>query len=165
MYNCGMTELKPPQEKVYWRGKRLNRRTVAALKWAEKKADLGKKTLVISQGSYTGGAVAASGSTHNGGGAVDISDSNLTTDERIRVVRALKDAGFAAWFRADVPDLWGSHIHAILKNDPELSSGAKYQVTAFMNGRDGLRGNRADDTYRPDPAVRFSYSQQKPVPE
>lgn len=149
---------------MYFRSKRLNRRTVAALKYAEK-IDGINKTYVISQGSYSGGAVAASGSTHNGGGAVDISDSNLTTDERKAVVRALKDSGFAAWFRADVPGLWGSHIHAILKNDPELSSGAKYQVTAFNNGKDGLTGNRDDNTYHPDPAVRFSYNQNKAVPE
>lgn len=159
-----MTELKPPQERVWFRGKKLNRRTVAALKWAEKNDDLAK-LYVISQGSYTGGAVAASGSTHNGGGAIDISDSNLTSAERIKVVKALKNAGFAVWFRQEVDGLWGSHIHAILKNDPELSSGAAYQVRAFMAGKDGLTGNRDDNTYRPDPPVRFSYTQQKPVPE
>lgn len=158
-----MTVLKDPQERVYWRGKKLNRRTIAAIKWAEKNDGVAK-TYVISQGSYNGGRVAASGSTHDGGGAVDISDSNLTKEERIKVVRALKNAGFAVWFRPDVEGLWGSHIHAILKNDPELSSGAKSQVVSFMAGRDGLRGNRVDDTYRPDPPVRFSYSQQKPVP-
>lgn len=159
-----MTELKPAQERVYFRGKKLNRRTIAALKHAEK-IDGIKKLYVLSQGSYNGGKVAASGSTHDGGGAVDVSDSNLTEDERKAVVHALKDSGFAVWFRPTVAGLWGSHIHAILKNDPELSSGAAWQVESFNDGRDGLRGNRIDDTYRPNPAVRFSYNQNKPVPE
>jgi hypothetical protein len=158
------TTLKDPQERVYFRSKKLNRRTIAALKYAEK-IDGIKQLYVIAQGSYNRGGVSQSAGTHDGGGAVDISDSNLTDEDRKKVVRALKDSGFAAWFRPEIPGYWGSHIHAILKNDPEISSGAAQQVASFNRGRSGLRGDAPDPTYRPDPPVRFSYNQNKPVPE
>jgi hypothetical protein len=152
--------LRPPYQRIRYKGVTLNRRTVSALEWAAKRAGV---DLLLAQGSYTGGAVAASGTTHNGGGAVDVRVVNLTTAERVQVVRAMKDAGFAVWHRAAVPGLWGEHIHGILIADSEMSSGAMAQVMSYDAGRDGLRGNRADNTYRPSPRVRWSHLQGRPV--
>lgn len=148
--------------RVTWRGVRLNKRTRAALQWAEKKCGI---RIEPSQGSYNAGGVTASAGTHDGGGAVDIRTRHLTRDQRVKLVRALKDAGFAAWFRKDGWDGkgGGQHIHALAIGDRDMAAGARTQVTSFDAGRDGLRGNRVDNTYRPNPRKRFSYAKNRPV--
>jgi hypothetical protein len=146
-----------PYGRVGWRGVTLNRRTVDALRWVEKRSF----PLLPAQGSYNKG-VGASAGTHDGGGAIDLRVRQYTTDQRITVVRALKDAGFAAWYRAEVPGLWGPHIHALLIGDREMAAGARAQVLAFDAGRDGLRGNRPDPTYRPA-RKRWAYTLGRPV--
>ena len=145
-------------DKVTWRGVRLNKRTRDALLWAENKSGV---RIEPAQGSWSGAP--ASGGTHLGGGAVDIRTRQLTKTQRIALVRALKDAGFAAWFRPDTPGVWGQHIHALAIGDQQLAPGARAQVIAFDNGRDGLRGNRPDNTYRPQPRRRFSWAKGRPV--
>lgn len=150
-----------PYGRVGWRGVTLNRRTVDALRWVERRA---KVPLSPAQGSYNRG-VAASAGTHDGGGAVDLRVGSYSEDQRIAVVRALKDAGFAAWFR---PYNWdgrkgGAHIHALLIGDKEMAAGARSQVLAYDAGRDGLRGNRPDPTYRPKPRKQWSYTLGRPV--
>lgn len=149
-----------PYYRTYWRGYLLNRRTIAMLKWVEKRTGL---RLELAQGSYNAGGVSASGGTHDRGGAVDLRTRQYTDQERRLVLRALKDAGFAAWYRPEVPGLWGPHIHAIAIKDKELSGQAAAQVLSYDAGRDGLRGNREDNTYRPNPRVKWSYLLGKPV--
>lgn len=148
-----------PYGRVGWRGVTLNRRTVDALRWVEKRSF----PLLPAQGSYNSG-VGASAGTHDGGGAIDLRVRQYTRDQRIAVVRALKDAGFAAWHREEVAGLWGPHIHALLIGDREMAAGARAQVLAYDAGRDGLRGNQPDPTYRPKPRKRWSYPLGRPVP-
>lgn len=153
--------------RVTYKGVTVNARTRDALRhaqklWRKRMSD-SSLTIELSQGSYNRGGVSASAGTHDGGGSVDIRVRGLSRDERVGLVVSLKRAGFAAWYRKPSSS-WGPHIHAVANDDKEASSGARNQVTSFHNGRDGLRGNRVDDTYRPDPAVRFSYKKGKPVP-
>lgn len=155
--------IRPPYERIYWRGVRLNRRTVAMLKWAEKKAGLPTGRLLLAQGSYNAGGVSASGGTHDGGGSVDCRVGHLSSTERAALVVALKKAGFAAWFREAVPGLWGAHIHAVAFGDRDASPQARAQLVAFDANRDGLRGNRWDATFRPSPKVEWNYRLGRPV--
>lgn len=106
--------------------------------------------LEIVQGSYTG-TVAASGSTHDQGGAEDCRTVPLKTRERkIAAVKALRRVGLWAWIRPYIPGVWGEHIHAISiqpggrDDQGVLSRGAFSQVQAAYAGRDGLSGNRPD---------------------
>jgi hypothetical protein len=75
----------PPYQRITWRGKRFNRRTVDMIKWAEEKAGF---KFVIGQGSYNTG-VSASAGTHDGGGAADFSVRDLTITQRIKMVDPL----------------------------------------------------------------------------
>ena len=153
--------LLPARGRVVYKGVTVNRRTRAALKWAEKRAGISPP---LSQGSYRP-RTPYSGSTHMGGGAVDISIRSLTDDQRIAFVHALKDAGFAAWWRRPGWDgkNGAEHIHAVLIDDPELSAGAAWQTVGYDAKRDGLTGNKPDNTYRPKPAVRWNYTLGRPV--
>jgi hypothetical protein len=132
------------------------------LVWADKLLTAaGDPPIQIAQGGWRGSnAAAASGDTHAKDGG-DARVRHLTTAQRVRLVRALKDAGFAAWFRPEIPGLWGPHVHFIPIGGV-VSPAAFRQVAAFLAGRDGLRGNRIDRTYRPN--VRWSYPKGRPVP-
>lgn len=103
------------------------------------------KPLQYAQGSYRHGQTAASGSTHDGGGAVDVRTVPLANQaEKMRLVKALRLVGFAAWYRTPIPGVWGEHIHAIAIGCPDLSSGARWQVGEYRAGRDGLTGQQRD---------------------
>lgn len=104
--------------------------------------------VALTQGSYTGGALAASFGTHDGGGAVDLSVRHPVTwdilwDEIDPLIAALRTAGFAAWLR-DTGDLYPDspiHIHAIAIGDRELSEAARAQIDGtfgYLRGYDGL---------------------------
>lgn len=101
--------------------------------------------LVITQGCYNAGGVAASAGTHDGGGAVDIRARDLTGAQIAEAVLKLRHVGFAAWHRTPAQGNWVEHIHCIAIGCPDLSSGAAYQVTAYKNGRNGLANNGKDD--------------------
>lgn len=101
----------------------------------------------ITQGSYTR-AVEASFGTHAGGGAVDLSvmypgTYTIHAEGIEPLIRALRLAGFAAWYR-DFDELYdGSpvHIHAIAIGDQELSLVAREQLTGahgYFLGYNGL---------------------------
>jgi hypothetical protein len=159
-----------PYTRVTFDGKTINARTRDALLYAQQLwRERGRHTLTIrlAQGSYRkGNAAAASGTTHDGGGVVDIRTSGvgLTTQQRKDLVRSLKDAGFAAWNR-DTRDGMSPHVHAIAIADREMSASAGRQVQSYDRGRNGLNGDGKDrGTYRACPQLRFSYKQGKPVP-
>jgi hypothetical protein len=116
----------------------LNWRTVEMLEVAEMHYldQLGIVPLRLAQGSYTT-AVAASGGTHAGGGALDVSVRNLTTDQRKSVVWALRKQGFAAWLRTPAQG-FVYHIHAIAVGDHEMSAAAAQQVVWYKQGLNGL---------------------------
>lgn len=147
-----------PYERIWWRGFALDRRTVSALEWVEKKTG---QTIIITQGSYNPGGVSASGGTHDGGGVIDLRTVHLTRKQRIKLVRTLKKAGFATWYRK--PPIFPYHIHAVLLDHRSASPAAKAQMVSYLNHRNGLVGDAYDDTYRPKPAVRWSHRQNKPV--
>jgi hypothetical protein len=145
-------------DRITWRGKTFTRRAVQSLRWAEDKAGV---TINPSQGSFNGGGVAASGGTHDGE-AIDIRVGGLSRADIDRLVHWLRRAGWAAWYRPAGPS-WGAHIHAV-PTTGILSAQAASQVRAFDAGRDGLRGNRIDPTWRPKVKRRWSYKLGKPVP-
>ena len=103
--------------------------------------------LRITQGSYTSGEPGSFG-THDGGGVVDISIRHPTTlkvlwGEAEPMVLALRQAGFAAWYRAP-GDLWPgapAHIHAVAIGDRDLSPAAREQLEGewgYFRGMDGI---------------------------
>ena len=148
-----------PMDRVSWRGVTLDRRTKRALEWAERRAGV---TLSPSQGSWST-SVGASGTTHAGSGAVDLRVVGYTDRQRKRVVHALKDAGFAVWYRRQTA-AWGPHLHAILIGSQDASPSARWQMAEYDARRSGLTSGGADRTYRPKPPVRFDFDRRRPVP-
>lgn len=154
----GITEaegcLAPPDDytRQTVRGGILNTRTLAMLDQAQRlyaaRGGTPQFRQSITQGSYTGGALAASFGTHDGGGAVDIRITRLA-DGRVnyadigRMIEALRAAGFAAWLR-ETGQLYANspiHIHAIAVGDADLSPvawGQVYSETGYLAGWDGL---------------------------
>lgn len=147
-----------PYDRVWFRGVRMNRRTKRMLKWAEKRAGF---TFNVAQGSYNGNAVAASAGTHSGGGSLDLGMAGVSKANRVKAVRALKDAGFAAWYRKPSQG-FSPHVHAQAFGDREMAASGKAQRASFDRGRDGLAYDRRDSTYRPKPKRGFSFTLNKP---
>jgi hypothetical protein len=130
-------------------GQTLNRRTYQMLLYAQELYQGPGNMLWITQGGYSD-AVDASFGTHAGGGAVDISVRNPSTYEFMEaeaasMVTALRQAGFAAWYRS--PDEgFTPHIHAIAIGDAELSEAAREQLYGqygYFNGGNALPDERA----------------------
>lgn len=138
---------------ITWRGYRFDRWTIAAIEKAE--ADLGI-SLAFRQGSYNAGGVAASGGTHDGGGAVDIDITGLSLTTINRIVDALRRAGFAAWYRPELWQngvrIWGPHIHAVQAFNAKLSPAAAAQIGAYARDLDGL-ADGAKDTHAFHPTL------------
>lgn len=136
------------QKIISYRGVRLNQRTIDMIEAAEK--ILGFK-LRLTQGSYNAGKVSASAGTHDGGGAVDIALKDAATGalfpevRRERIRNATRQVGFASWIRDPSQSDWPWHLHAIAVGDPDLSSGARYQVWAYKNNLNGLASEGRDD--------------------
>lgn len=101
--------------------------------------------LVITQGCYNAGGVAASAGTHDGGGAVDIRARDLSAAQVNEAVLKLRHVGFAAWHRMAIKGVWPEHIHCVAIGCPDLSSGAAGQVVDYKNGRNGLANNGPDN--------------------
>lgn len=136
-------------ERFTFRGRTLDRLTIAALLATEKK--LGYVNTII-QGSYNTG-VAQSAGTHDDGGAVDL----IWFDIR-RKNRALRGQGrFAGWPRETLPGEWSRHWHGILIGNDKASAGAKVQVVEYRNGFDGLAGEGRDHWWRPRKIRAFNY--------
>lgn len=129
-------------------GHTLNVRTAQMLKRAEARTGL---NLVVSQGSYNAGGVAASAGTHDGGGALDISVQSHSQAEINQIVLGLRQVGFAAWHRLPSQGDWPEHIHGIAIGDEELSSGAANQVRYYKERLNGLGTHLPDDGPRLDP--------------
>lgn len=154
-------------DRVSWRGVKLTARQRDAVRWAERKFQ--KKyegvTFLPAQGSWANGSL--SGGTHSGAGALDLRTRHLTDAQRVYMVRCLKDAGQAVWFRADNWDGKGGGQHAHLLDiggQTGMDAGAKWQIKQFDAKRSALVSNKADNTYHPSPKVKFSYPLGKPIP-
>lgn len=138
-----------PLQVIPYGGKKTDRKTAAGLDTAARR--LGYE-LTLMQGSYNEG-VSASGGTHDRGGVVD-----LAPFEHARKVKVLRDLGFAAWYRAPRPGVWGAHVHAVMIGHQDLSPTAFEQTQDYKAGLDGLAGNSRDpNPYRPD-VENFSYA-------
>lgn len=140
----------PPDDRrrVEVAGETITVRTRAMLEAAQARYGGPGDLLRIVQGSYTDD-VAGSFGTHAGGGAVDLSIRDPRRPE-VRLfgdvegmVAALRQAGFAAWYRGPDAVFAGSvpHIHAIAVGDPELAPAAVEQLVGpagYFRGYDGL---------------------------
>ncbi|XVX19859.1 peptidoglycan-binding protein [Actinomycetota bacterium] len=131
-----------------YRGVRVNTRTKKMLAAADAKVPF---AIYLSQGSYRypNGASASAG-THDGGGVVDISVGNMTTTQRWQAVKALRQVGFAAWYRTSAQG-FTPHIHAVAIGDTDLwQANGLYtnrdQVGDYYKGRTGLASNGPDNT-------------------
>jgi hypothetical protein len=127
--------------RVAYRGVTINTRTKAMLLAAEQLAGI---TVSLTQGSYNPGGVDASAGTHDGGGAMDISVSGMSSTTRTNLIKALRQVGFAAWYRTPAQG-FAYHVHAMAISDPDLSSGAQHQTGDYYLGLNGLAGRGADD--------------------
>jgi len=162
-----MTTPETAYTRVMYDGKLVNARTRDALKYAQadwRKRMGHKKSIRLAKGSYQP-ASDTSGTTHNGGGAVDIRTKGVgLTDEEILILsRCLKDAGGAPWIR-DSRDGFDPHIHCLFPGDREMSASAKRQVVSYDLGRNALTNNKVDrNPYRAKPKLRFNYNLGKPV--
>lgn len=153
-----------PYGRDIFHGRLLDHATIAALRHCEH--ELGYE-LTITQG--IGGATASAGS-HTEGRAVDLAEW-----DHARKVRVLRDFGFAAWYRPELPGVWGPHIHAVLifdgrDNRKGIAPVAFDQIGKYDRGEDGLANPPTPDPdpYRPDPKRGFSmreYERSFALPE
>lgn len=152
-----------PYDKTTHGGKTVDWLTKAALMKAERKLGY---ALSITQGSYqaddgTGNDVAASSSTHNGGGVVDLPEY-----EAERKMRALRASGFWAWVREELwrdgRRIWSKHVHAVQATNRKLDPLAFEQV---IQGRAGLNGlaDRGPDPHAGVPVIPFKWPYYGPV--
>jgi hypothetical protein len=153
------------QTPVWWRGVKITARMRDMIRYAERRFQKRYPgvTFVPTQGSWANGSL--SGGTHSGAGAIDWRTWHMTAAQRIYMIRCLKDAGAAIWFR---PKNWdgnggAEHAHMLDRVTTGMDPGAKWQVAQYDARRSGLRSNRVDLTYRTKPAVKWSYPLGKPV--
>jgi len=131
-----------PGKRLSSHGATMNARTKAMLAKAESR--LGR-TLTVTQGSYNPGGDPNSAGTHDGGGVLDLSVRDMPTATQTKVVRTLREVGFAAWRRTPSQGDWPFHIHAVAISDTDLSPAAQHQVGDYYLGRNGLANQAPDD--------------------
>lgn len=137
-------------DRTTYQGKKVNRGTREIINAAntilQNSSRYGKEkeNMTMTQGGYNAGGVAASAGTHDGGGAMDLTAFN--TKNRVKLLRLL---GVAASYRPYIAGLWPAHIHAIVVGDGTASPAAKGQVTSYLKGRNGLKGDGPDPDWRP----------------
>lgn len=151
-----------PYGRTYLQGKTCDNRTKSAFEYANRLFHKRTgKNLVVVQGCYHRG-VSASAGTHDGGGVLDLSVAGMSSKQIHQAVGAMRKAGFAAWHRTPLPGVWGAHIHAVLIGHHNAAPLAKTQMINYRDHRDGLAGNRPDNTWHPKPRV-WSHKRNKPI--
>ncbi|MBA3533376.1 MAG: hypothetical protein H0T73_15755 [Ardenticatenales bacterium] len=155
----GVACARPPEDyrRVMVGRHTVSMRTLAMLDNAQALYGGRGSTRLLIQGSYAPGLDASFG-THDGGGAVDVwavdpRDTSQLLDDIPQLVHALRQSGFAAWYRPANMLYEGMypHIHAIALGDAELSAGARSQIEGpegYLAGRNGLPQS---DYTGPDP--------------
>jgi hypothetical protein len=139
-------------DRVRFGGEVVDRRTSNMLREAQRIAneqDPSIGRLRLSQGCFCHG-VAASAGTHSGAGAFDLSVRGYSEHQKEVIALALRKVGFASWRRMPNQGPWPEHIHGIAIGSKQLPAVAQSQVRSYLNGRDGLVGNRRDPQDRPD---------------
>lgn len=126
--------------RVFWRGRTFDARTRDMLVEVQRLVGPGIELIPV-QGSYSYGS--ASAGTHSGGGAVDLRTWHLGTVEKVRLVTAMRQVGFAAWYR--YPPKFDQHVHGIAIGCPDLSFAAQNQVKDYRRGLNGLADHGPDD--------------------
>lgn len=131
--------------------------------------EIGEPEIVVTQGSYcASGCATDSGTSHDGGGAVDLSIKHLTPwdeshTQTEKLIKVLREVGFAAWYRDEQDDpSWTSnhHIHIVALGAPITGPGAlgsPGQVIAYCDGRAGAYDSSAVD--------RHLQSVGRPIPQ
>ena len=131
-------------------GETLTKRVWALLEDAYAAAGIPVSALHVSQGSWSAGSL--SGSTHLGGGAFDLRTWTFPADRIEPLVVELRRRNVCAWFRDQAHGGFQPHVHGIVRDEPGLSSGARWQCSEYDAGRDGL--NRRGPDYHPRPTQR-----------
>jgi hypothetical protein len=132
------------QANVAWRGRRVCSCIIKIVEMFEARMRTEQgwastRKLRIFQGCYNAGGVSASAGTHDEGGAID---SEKLNDAGTIIAR---ECGTTSWQRGRPEDpYFDDHNHWIAIGCPDLSSGAKKQVTAYRNGLNGLANNGPD---------------------
>lgn len=126
--------------RIEFEGHRTTTRTRDMLREARRLSGL---PLIITQGGYNAGGVAASAGTHDRD-ALDLRARDLNNNQRLRGLLSTRRVGFAAWLRTRAQGFEVDHFH-LVPIDGDLSAGARAQVTAYKNGRNGLANDRPDD--------------------
>lgn len=132
-------------DRTNWRGHAFNNRTVKMLQAVE---SIIGRAISVTQGSFST-SVSASGSTHAGGGAVDVGWPGGALGQLL--VQAMRIVGFAAWHRDPSQGPWNDHIHGIAAGDPTASASAQAQVRDYYNGGNGLGGRDDGPNVAKDP--------------
>lgn len=95
-----------------------------------------------------------SASTHSGGGALDVSIRAYSSGTQLKILKAYRKAGFAAWIRTPA-DGFTTHLHAIAICDTKAHSQAKAQVRDYFKHKNGLASHKKD---------RYASSVGYPIP-
>jgi hypothetical protein len=146
-----------PGEKTTYHGQTVNTRTKAMLVEVERKLSL---DFTIEQGSYNPGGDPTSAGTHDGGGVVDLSVAGMSGTQRTKVVRTLREVGFAAWLRTPSQGDWDYHIHAVALADTDQSPPAQHQSGDYYLGKNGLANGAPDDGPQVTPIVTWEEYQR-----
>jgi hypothetical protein len=151
-------------DRVRFGSKIVDRRTSEMLAEAERLAQAQDPSIDdfhLTQGCWHTG-VAASAGTHSGPGAFDMYTASYTPEQKEIIGMALREVGFASWRRRAIPGKWKEHWHGIAMDTEGLPPVAARQVKSYLNGRDGLVGNREDPDPRPkDINTWEEYKQEK----
>jgi hypothetical protein len=115
--------------------------------------ELGYRPTIV-QGAFMEGAGAkSSAGYHDKAGCLDLRVWDLTEDQQREVIRTTRRRGAGSWLRDEKHGGMDPHIHLVLGTDSPLHSGAEWQWTEYLAGRDGLTGRGKDYHWRPDPLV------------
>lgn len=119
--------------KIAWRGRYACQCLIDLIADYEKATG---KRVTTWQASYSNGSLSAG--THTGGGAWD--GASYSEAE----LRELRRRGAFASHRTPAQG-FEHHCHLVISGCPHLAGGAKYQVSEYRAGRNGLANRRADD--------------------
>jgi hypothetical protein len=147
---------------VTFGGKTVDRRTSEMLQEAERIANAQDASIGrfhLTQGSWS--HAGASAGTHEGPGACDMYTAGYSDRQKDIIGLALRTVGFASWRRRASEGPWQEHWHAIAMGTKGLPQIAQNQVTSYMNGHNGLRGNGLDRDARPKSIVTWEQYEEQ----